>query len=591
MSVYDDITMAQLARLRRPWRTFISSIKYDDELTRMIYLYYADRLDITLELHCNVPPPMVHRVHKTYSVSITPVTLYSIKFWMGTNKKGYPVASQLQFIMRVMVTDRKTGKYYYLFVELIANRDERRTMFCKFNLNKSSLYGQNERLKCQTHVNGYRSYAKDPLVFLTMIQASNEEREALKEMMRAEGIRIPLSSSSSSYSYNKVCQTAKEKLLRLKRYFNRHYYFRYMMFDNIQWELTRDAIAFEAWLYGQEWSEYAHEKRIQHEKYCLFNDREFQLTKLHMKPSFKFFFRRFVHMYDCGKIGYTILWNKDTTTTYRVFSDCEEEYSEIFCGTDHLLNHVDRVYHVNQFGNWWHDDGDGRNMEPCVNSYGELIARMHVKNYGKIYFEMIIVTYSTPFDVLSECILFLTRDLKLFVDIIQTGNKDEIYSFIVRDEGLSTSPHKYDNRLRAICTRAVTSYFLDVRTTEWGWTAATLCEEMVSTLQIPDSFKYQFIDDELKWSLMVSSWKRAVEDLTLDDNIAERSKAAFMAKSQKLDKLIDEKIAVTLEYLSQQGCLDELDIYTLFYASLVKDPIINLDYASLAIIWGTIKEQ
>lgn len=132
-----------------------------------------------------------------------------------------------------MVIDEETGNYYSVFVELISNSENSCQLFCDV----LSLYTNN--FARETHINGYRSYAKDPLIFLKTIQASNEERKALRKM-KLDGISI-----TTSLSYNKINWAAEKKLLSMQQYFHRCYYFRYI--ENIYWELTREPKTFKAW--------------------------------------------------------------------------------------------------------------------------------------------------------------------------------------------------------------------------------------------------------------------------------------------------------------------------------------------------------
>ena len=436
--------------IQRPFKSFVSWIISRSQLQDIISQNYSDRsIDIPLEPCVNKLPSMLNNWKQ-----IKIITLYSVNMWMGSTEEGYPAASQLQFIMQIMVIDWRIEDYNYLFVELISNIDQRNIIY----KTRSNKFDTIRKLP----IIGYRSYAEDPSVFLKMIQVSNEERKSLKEMMMMD--RIFLMPSS-------CCTTGEtgEKGRIMQHYFNRQYFFRYFMYKNIHWELTGELEVYEGWLKCEKWLKHANQQKIQHEYYCLH------------RGQFPFFSdMMMIEPYDEGN-------------SFRIFSDSDD--CDNICRIK--PRKIAKIYHFRHF------KGIGTNIEVFCE---ERIFRMDTKECGSFYLEMIKVDYAGRY----EGIIFVTRNPHLFIDIIQTGQRKEIASFIIKHEGLSPGG-KNNYSLQAQCAQALVKCILDTRGE--CWSVATLRKE-INALNWPYSLKRQVID-ECERSLIIRSWKRAVEDVAV----------------------------------------------------------------------------
>ncbi len=443
-----------------PFKSFTSSITSSSQIKKYVDKYFSIGLNITLE-------PSISKL-----IQFNPqiVNVYAIKIWMGSTQEGYPAASQLQFILRVLFNEAE-NYCSYMFVEFFSNIDQRSIMFCEHNFK----YPRDPDYLILP-IKGYRSYAKDPSIFLMMIQASKQEREALREMMIADGISIPSSCS-------KVDQAALKKLMSIKQYLNRHYYFRHMMFKNIRWELTRDVRAYEAWFKNKKWLKYVNRRMIRHKPYCLHDGKAYY----HHKPRQDIIYRdpNYKRCYPYGVPEYCNKWSENYT--FRVFSDGDKKCDDICCIN---IGKLDRIYHLNS-------------------AKRELIARIVAKDYGSFYVERV------------NRVLFITRNPHLFMDLIQTGEKEEICRFIIEDEGLSSSssspplPCKNTykpNSLQAMCVNQFVNSFLDINRMGY-WTVACLRRTINTNPNIPHFLKRQIIN-EVQRNLMIRSWERAVADET-----------------------------------------------------------------------------
>ncbi|KAF7683171.1 hypothetical protein TCON_1617 [Astathelohania contejeani] len=374
-----------------PFRSFVSELQNQDQFYSFIDNYIEgddiddnnnrSMRDITDSHTYNKLLPQSNLPRFDERQKLTIVTLYSLRIRMGSIR-GQPSVFQIHFTFRAMVNQN-----VWVFVEYVLNYDR--------------IY------------NGYCFYTNNPQLFINMIETheSYEESQALYNMMTEDGIvfikdeQIPLDSTDWLHSYKKL----------LMSYANCNLFFFYLLNRAVIWHSTPNYLIFENW-----W------KKIK-------KTSNFHSTSNGDISLMKEFITLVPGMTKTGAIDILVLI-KDcvSKSDIRILADVG---LDTFSQADFNIKQIDRVYHV------WLDRWYSTITNKEVVHLYEIMVRMQRINQKPVYIEMIITLemINTFKDIMNrnEGVMFVTEEPNLYIQTFLTGHKQEIYNFIIKDEGLT----------------------------------------------------------------------------------------------------------------------------------------------------------